>query len=216
MTRIICISDTHEHHEELGISRMPKGDILIHAGDFTNIGQPKAIAEFGAWLRALDYKHKIVIAGNHDILFQKDPLKARRVLKDACPDVIYLQDEGVEVMGLKIWGSPWTPEFMEWAFMERRGFMKEKWKHIPTGLDILVTHGPPAGGLGGLLPMFREDVGDGELRNAIIEKHPKVHVCGHIHEGYGDRQYDGMRFVNAAMYHDFGLHKGREPIAIDL
>lgn len=216
MTRIVCISDTHEYHESLGISRMPKGDILIHSGDFTNIGQLRAIANFGAWLSALDYKHKIVIAGNHDMLFEKDPRLARKTLRAACPNVIYLQDEEVVVEGLKIWGSPWTPEFMEWAFMERRGFMKEKWKHIPHGLDILVTHGPPAGGLGGVLPMFKDDVGDGELRNAIIEKRPKVHVCGHIHEGYGVREYDGMKFVNAALYHEMGLHPKREPIQFDL
>ena len=30
--RIVCISDTHEFHDELVL---PQGDLLIHAGDFT-------------------------------------------------------------------------------------------------------------------------------------------------------------------------------------
>ena len=216
MPRIVCISDTHELHESLGISRMPKGDILIHAGDFTNIGNRGAILEFGTWLRALDYEHKVVIAGNHDKLFEKDFLVAHKILKTACPSVRYMQDDGCEVMGLKMWGSPWQPEFMGWAFNVPRGNLWKKWEAIPPGLDVLVTHGPPSGGLGGNL-VTGEEVGDEELYKAIFEKRPRVHICGHIHPGYGKREKDGITFVNAALFdsaESFRLTKG--PIVIDL
>ena len=61
--RLVLISDTHMQHRKLV---MPKGDVLIHAGDFTNKGRVKDIKEFDSWLGELDYAHKIVVFGNHD------------------------------------------------------------------------------------------------------------------------------------------------------
>lgn len=219
MPRIVCISDTHEVHEQLGISRMPKGDILIHSGDFTNVGNKRAILDFGSWLHALDYEHKIVIAGNHDRLFEKDPLLARRILKTGCPKVEYLEDSECTAMGLRIWGAPWTPEFMDWSFNVPRGKLWKKWEAIPEGIDVVVTHGPPSDGLGGILVDGVEDVGDEELLQVLLKRRPRLHVCGHIHPGYGKRERDGITFVNAALYDDgdlvFGKH-AKVPIVVDL
>ena len=61
--RVVLISDTHMQHRKLV---MPKGDLLIHAGDFTNQGRAKDIKDFDDWLEGLDYRHKIVVFGNHD------------------------------------------------------------------------------------------------------------------------------------------------------
>ena len=61
--RVVLISDTHMQHRKLV---MPKGDLLIHAGDFTNQGRAKDIKDFDDWLGGLDYRHKIVVFGNHD------------------------------------------------------------------------------------------------------------------------------------------------------
>ena len=59
--RVLCISDTHCHKP----SSLPPADLLIHSGDLTNRGDVKEIQEQIDWLKSLDYKYKIVIAGNH-------------------------------------------------------------------------------------------------------------------------------------------------------
>jgi predicted phosphodiesterase len=64
--RIVCISDTHNASPGEGYT-LPRGDILIYAGDLTNSGQPSEIRKALAWLRGADYENKIVVAGNHDI-----------------------------------------------------------------------------------------------------------------------------------------------------
>jgi hypothetical protein len=41
--KIVCISDTHGDHRKL---EMPEGDILIHAGDYTNHGKRQHVVDF--------------------------------------------------------------------------------------------------------------------------------------------------------------------------
>src|SRR5665213_3117933 len=79
--RIICISDTHGQHTGL---RVPEGDILIHACDFMTYGNaPREIIDFNAWLGRQSHTHKIVIAGNHDRLFESHPIPARALITNA-------------------------------------------------------------------------------------------------------------------------------------
>ena len=63
---IVCISDTHTNHHKMLI---PNGDIQLHAGDFTLRGFPDEVENFNNWLKTLPHKHKIVIAGNHELTF---------------------------------------------------------------------------------------------------------------------------------------------------
>ena len=43
--------------------------------------------------------------------------------------------------GLKIYGSPWQPEFGGWAFNVKRGNdILKKWNKIPTDTDILISY----------------------------------------------------------------------------
>jgi predicted phosphohydrolase len=96
--RIICISETHGQHACL---RVPDGDILIHAGDFMTYGNaPREIIDFNAWLGQQPHRHKIIIAGNHDRLFESHSMPARALITNG----IYLEDSGIEVEGLKFWG----------------------------------------------------------------------------------------------------------------
>ncbi len=84
----------------------------MHAGDFTNVGSLQNIVDFSAWLgKQTDFKHKIVIAGNHDLSFDPGswPTNAKRFghkLKDggtftseqaraALTNCTYLEDSGV-------------------------------------------------------------------------------------------------------------------------
>src|SRR6185503_8511517 len=98
----VCLSDTHDLHDRIAV---PEGDLLLHAGDATMHGARGQIADFDAWLGTLPHPHKVVIAGNHDFLFERDPAAARRLVTNA----VYLEDSGVTIGGLRIWGSPWQP-----------------------------------------------------------------------------------------------------------
>src|SRR5215510_8900029 len=93
--RIVCISDTHGEHESLSI---PDGDLLIHAGDFSLSEGIENIRCFDRWLGTLPHRHKIVIAGNHDLLFERAPAFARGLIQNA----IYLQGDTLEIEGAKI------------------------------------------------------------------------------------------------------------------
>lgn len=204
--RIVLLSDTHERHREIEV---PDGDLLIHAGDFTNRGEFEAIEDFDAWLGELPHGKKLVIAGNHDITFETKPEEARRRITHAT----YLQDARVEIGGIKIWGSPWQPWFLDWAFNLRRGqALRAVWSRIPRDTDLLVTHGPPLGRLD-RVPRG-EDVGCEELAARLTELRVKMHVFGHIHEGYGVERAPGIMFVNASNC-DAGYDATQAPIVVD-
>src|SRR5687767_10507278 len=101
MPSIVCISDTHLQHN----FSIPNGDFLVHAGDLTFSGDIKEVAKAATWLRGLPHKRKVVIAGNHDWLFQKEPTLAQTLMAG----LTYLQDEAAEIDGIKFYGSPWQP-----------------------------------------------------------------------------------------------------------
>lgn len=208
MTRIVLISDTHGQHDRLEV---PDGDILIHAGDISHFGELEDVEAFDAWLAELPHRHKIMIAGNHDFAFERRAAEAEALIEHAT----YLRDAGVTVEGLEIWGSPWTPEFFQWAFMLPRGEeLAAKWAQIPESTDVLVTHGPPAGILD--RTHTGKEAGCEALRERVAELRPALHVFGHIHEARGtDRREgaDGGRgdtlFVNASCPGD------GEPVVVD-
>jgi predicted phosphodiesterase len=220
--RIVFISDTHGLHGRMS-APIPDGDILIHAGDGTNVGRMNEIAATGVWLRSLPHKHKIFIAGNHDWMFEKNRAMAVQLLNQGLTGdtlnskIVYLEDSAVEIEGLKIYGSPWQPRFLDWAFnLDRGETIKQKWDLIPEGLDILITHGPPMGILDQVSPVLGTDhLGCEELIKAVERAKPKVHVFGHIHGGYGKVQYPNTLFVNAAIC-DEAYKPWREPVVIDL
>jgi Icc-related predicted phosphoesterase len=199
--RISFISDTHNQHES--ITRfLSGGDILIHAGDATGRGTLPELTQFFKWFESLDYTHKILIAGNHDWGFQKDPNLYKKVLEDY-PSITYLQDSFTIIDGIKIYGSPWQPEFFNWAFNLPRGGedLREKWFWIPNDTDILITHGPPKG-YGDYVHRDNLNVGCELLLERIKEVKPTFHVCGHIHLGHGHIYEHGVNFINASVLDD--------------
>jgi Icc-related predicted phosphoesterase len=127
--------------------------------------------------------------------------------------VRYLEDQFLEVDGVRIWGSPWQPTFCNHAFNLDRGVaIRAKWDLIPEDLDILVTHGPPRGVLD---RVGREHVGCADLAEVVTARRPRLHVFGHIHTGYGTAERNGTLFVNAAICkaHD---NPANAPIVVDL
>ncbi|WP_248237286.1 metallophosphatase domain-containing protein [Marinobacter bryozoorum] len=196
--RLVCLSDTHILHRR--IPEMPDGDALIHVGDCLGAGTLDDVRDLDDWLGSLPHAHKIVIAGNHDWAFQEAGEFARQALTQA----IYLEDSGMEIDGLKFWGSPWTPTFLDWCFMQDRGApIRTKWDLMPSEPDILITHGPPAGVGDEVATGFKaQNVGYKDLLQRIQIIRPQLHIFGHIHEGHGEYCHAGTRFVNASACRD--------------
>ena len=217
--RVVCLSDTHNRHGELTV---PDGDLLLHAGDFTTRGTEREIAAFDEWLSSLPHRDKVVIAGNHDRLFEEEPRAARALIRHA----EYLEDSGIAVGGLSIWGSPWQPWFMDWAFNLRRGApLRAVWDRIPDGTDVLVTHGPPQGILdrvkrasglvAGAMIGQGPHVGCEELLLSVERIEPRVHLFGHIHEGYGREERGGITYLNASSC-DEGYRAVNAPVVLEI
>lgn len=206
--KIVCIGDTHGYHRYLTI---PDGDILIHAGDFMANGRStKAIEDFNGWLGGLPHRHRIVIAGNHDLLFQSDPKAARAALTNAT----YLENFGVTVEGFRFWGCPVTPVLGHMAFAVERGAASRKyWDRVPDDTDVLITHGPPFRVLD-KNDIAGEHLGCQELTRAILRVKPRLHIFGHVHGGYGQESGPGgTHMVNCALLNGKTLNP---PIVVEL
>jgi Icc-related predicted phosphoesterase len=194
--KFVAISDTHSRHRSI---KLPKGDVLIHAGDVSYRGEKIELVDFFNWLQKQPFEHKIFIAGNHDFFFQN--AKPKDIEKLVPPGITYLNDSGITLEGIRIWGSPVTPKFFNWAFNRARGAeIKKHWNLIPEDTDLLITHGPPFG----ILDVTAGDrlVGDRDLLARIKEIKPQVHVFGHIHESYGTTKHLGIRCINASQVNE--------------
>ena len=191
--RLVVISDTHGLHNS--IDSLPDGDVLVHSGDFMNSGYDvHDILSFNCWLGDQPFKYRLVCAGNHDRYFETAPQQARALLTNA----MYLENTDLTLDSVTFWGSPYTPEFLNWAFMYPRGSSARRyWDLIPEKLDVLITHGPPFGILDQTAP-GEAHLGCEELLDAVTRKKPRVHVFGHIHGGAGTFENEATRFVNVA------------------
>ena len=192
--RLVCISDTHGDHESVSL---PAGDVLIHAGDVTGHGTENETRSFFQWMSKQSFKHKICIAGNHDTFMEDDPVTTAQLAIDS--GVSLLNASGVEINGVHFWGSPITPRFMHWSFMLDEGApIEEHWNQIPLNTDVLITHGPPFGVLDVVIreDMPDEAVGCRALLQRISVVKPRLHLFGHIHEGFGSRQVNDVLHRN--------------------
>jgi Icc-related predicted phosphoesterase len=192
--KIWAISDTHGNHEQL---KIPEVDCLIYGGDSTNyknlIDNQVEFYDFKNWLFGLPIKHKILIAGNHDAWATKkyniDDLKHN--------NVIYLDHAYINIEGLNVFGSPYTPVFGDWYFMVNTNKIGRYWEALEPDIDILVTHGPPKGilDLSHNKKHILEYCGDSALRKAVFKVKPKYHIFGHIHDSE-DCYNQGVRIIN--------------------
>ena len=206
--QIVAISDTHGSHREL---KLPKGDMLIHAGDMC-VGrhfETKTVSDFNNWMGEQDFEYKICIAGNHDYPFEEQGREAQALMTKC----IYLEDDFVIFGGLKIYGSPWQPRFNDWAFNLNRGAeIKRKWDLITDDVDVLITHGPPYMTLD--MSKGGDYCGCQDLLDAIARVKPKLHIFGHIHEGYGIVE-GPTTFINASSL-DADYELTNDPIVVDV
>lgn len=192
--RLILISDTHNQHEKL---ILPAGDAIIHAGDIAENGSVREVSNFLNWYSNLPYANKIFIAGNHDFALENRTAP----ISDLPNGITYLENSTFSINRLKIYGSPFTPKFYNWAFMKKRGpEIKRIWDTIPQSVDVLLTHGPP-------LMVLDQNIkgqhaGCEDLIFRVKQVKPKIHVFGHIHEGYGVEEQFGVKFYNVSVLND--------------
>lgn len=195
------LSDTHNKHNLIPTDYLLGGDVIIHSGDVSSRGTEDEIDVFLNWYSKLPYTHKILIAGNHDFFFEN----ASKYIVDAkmakYPEITYLNDSGVEIEGIKIFGSPVQPYFHGWAFNRIGEAINEHWDKIPLDTNILITHGGPLGIGYNNVTLEGQDVGCPYLAIKITELSDlKIFCQGHIHEGYGSYQIDnGPLFLNASV-----------------
>ena len=183
MKKIWHISDTHSYHYLLDI---PKDiDIVIHSGDATNYRDiyknQVELEDFLYWYERLPIEHKIYVAGNHDTAIEKNLFNVKQKMKDS--GIIYLENDSTIIDGIKIWGSPHTPTFGNWAFMKARQKLDKVWQNIPEDSNIIVVHGPPKGILD--LSYDRQNnverCGCNALKKRVLTIEPKLFLSGHIH-----------------------------------
>lgn len=191
--RIVAVADTHTFQADLGA--IPDGDVFVHAGDLLRSGSLEELEATVPWIHALPHRHKIVVAGNHDGCFATDPDAARALLGD----VVYLEDSGAVLDGVRFWGSPWQPAYNDWWFNLPRGApLAEKWAKIPRGIDVLVTHGPPLG-FGDQGPVEGR-AGCVDLLERVRQVRPPLHLFGHIHQDGGLFSDTETTFVNVTTW----------------
>ncbi len=207
--RITGISDTHNKHNQLN-GKLPGGNLLIHSGDITSLGRQHEVEQFIKWFGKQDYTHKVFIAGNHDMTFDREKLLRDKLahfegrteydtecaegkpewlveMLDNLPDnVYYLENSSIKLEGINIWGSPYSPSFgYGWAFNKDRGHdIAQCWNEIPMDTDIVITHSPIYGYNDRALNT-NQNVGCADLYHRLHEVKPHLHFAGHIHEGYG-------------------------------
>jgi predicted phosphodiesterase len=212
---ITCISDTHSKHEQIPSKYLLGGDCILHSGDISGRGSRTEVEAFLEWYNELPYTHKILIAGNHDFFFEEAPEYEIEAVLAKYPNITYLNDSGVEIDGIKIWGSPVQPWFHNWAFNRKGEEILKHWDMIPLDTNILLTHGP----MKGFLDMTLRGVSTGcpyLLEKSAEMTNLKLFVCGHIHEAYGKFEFpDGGVFVNASTL-DFNYNVKNKPIVIEI
>lgn len=208
--KIIAISDTHNKHKTLGT--LPECDLLIHAGDATGQGRESEIKNFAQWFHKQPAKHKIFVPGNHEKEFENNLPASLLWFTEHCPGAHVLINESITINGLKIYGSPVTPYFLNWAWNEHITGLQKAWATIPTNTDILITHGPAYGILDTTFP-GNKSLGCLVLLKEIQERVlPKIHICGHIHGGYGKATVKATTHYNVSICNE--MYQPINPITV--
>ena len=234
MVKIAAISDTHNHNN---IS-IPKCDILLHSGDWTNKGSYSEVYKFFDWFSTVDGpEHRVCIAGNHDFLPQTKPDRFKDIL-ETFRNVTYLQDSSVKICGLNIYGLPWSPFFYDWAFNalesrlmqgyaykggpgkdalpdEEHPLMSEVCNKIPIDTNILLCHSPPRIGdidkvYNKYTETFGQPLGSEELAKRLDKLSKlKAGFYGHIHSA---RTAAPAVYKGATHYNACSCNEEYEPI----
>jgi hypothetical protein len=215
--RIVALSDQHGH-----LPPIPPCDLLIVAGDvcpdrfgpFLAMHAPEQQKAWfdrnvRPWLADAPAVHKIITWGNHVWCGQACSFRSGSPGEASSSDAHILVDQGITLHTsdgtISLWATPWSNQFMNWAFMKAPRELVEVYARIPQAIDILVTHQPPYGygdsyfdvGSGKI-----EHLGSHELLATIDRVRPKLVICGHIHDGHGRTEYEGIPIYNVTLVNE--------------
>lgn len=215
--KVTVISDTHNQHRRIDMSAHDHGEMIIHCGDWMT--RDISHHNFMDWFGKLEYKYKILVAGNHDYLVEE---MGYTEFKQGCEalGIIYLQDTSVSIMGIKFHGTPWTPQFGHYSFMADDFELDKYWQKIPLDVNVLISHGPRHGSGDKVYMTYDNEgpnVGSRTLRYRMKDfTNLDYHFCGHIHEDYGiDEECKDYVSCNASSY-DYYVDGVRHPFTFDL
>ena len=115
------------------------------------------------------------------------------------PDnIIYLEDGEVVIDSIKFYGTPVQKPFNDWAFNRSEAKLAQHWAAIPNDIDVLITHCPPYSIFDWSI-YDKIHTGSPSLYKEVVERiKPKVHIFGHIHDGYGIKVIENTTFINAS------------------
>jgi len=174
--KILQMSDTHNKHRML--TNLPAADIIVHCGDFTDMGTEDEVLDFLNWFIELPYRNKIFVTGNHDLC-----LWEAEWIEDLPDNIHFLQDCGCEIDGIKFFGIAYNHEE----------------SIIPDGTDIVVTHEPP------VMILDKSNGthwGNMKILNRVREVKPRYHLFGHAHEENGVLNQDDIIYSNCSVLND--------------
>ena len=173
--RIFAFSDTHGMYRRLNVPA--DAEILICAGDACEGFNPADLQDFFTWFAAIHARLRIFVPGNHDRIFNTDPVRARNMVPGS---IVLLESEGMDYDGINFFSVPARP------------YLKGP-VSIPSGIDFLITHGPA-------YSYLDRDTGDKNLYLAIAGARPKYHIFGHVHEEGLKRKatLGGTTFLNVS------------------
>jgi len=192
---IVVLSDSHGKFNFL---KVPDGDILIHCGDWSNLGKVEECIKFNNWLKEQPHKYKFYIPGNHEIGFEKQPGLSESLITEA----ENIHGKVVNVEGLKIFGCSYTLPFMNWAYMRTENELENYFSNAPSDIDVLITHGPPKGVLDETIQ--GTSTGSQALLEYTKKIKPQYHFFGHIHEAAGMDIFTSCKtiYVNVAVLNE--------------
>jgi len=217
--RIVAISDLHGKLD----FNVPEADLLLIAGDLCPAYHDASMSmkiqadwldsHFRYWLLEQPITECVACAGNHDWIWEKYPDKVPQLNTN----FHYLEDREIEILGLKIYGTPVQPPFCHWAFNKSKEDIQKYWDNIPEELDILLLHSPPYGIMDKVCHSYSKskNIGSKSLKERIDKVKPKIVVFGHNHNEYGKIEQDGVIYVNASLL-DERYNMSKEPIILEI
>jgi uncharacterized protein len=187
--KLLAFSDLHRDlgQAERLVDRSSEADVVIAAGDFASVheGLEEAIDALSAISAPT-----VLVPGNNET---EDALRSACEGWDAAT---VLHGQGTEIDGTPFFGLgagvPITP--WDWSFDLDEEAAGERLAACPDGA-VLVVHSPPKGHCD--QSSAGDHLGSEAILAAIEAKQPRLAVCGHIHESWGEESEIGpTRVIN--------------------
>lgn len=231
MIKICAISDMHGI---LDFDIKPC-DILCICGDIVPLnvqsfhdGSAKWLVNtFIPWCEKQPCEKVFFIAGNHDWFFMKYPDEVDEIFKDN-KKIKYLRDSEAGYVKetkdtcqeVSIYGTPWCHQFYNWAFMTSDVELAKIYNKIPYKVDILLTHDCSHGTSDVIMQDVPwntgQHIGCIPLGEAVDNKQPRLHFCGHLHSCNHEMEKRGDTEVRNVSMVDETYKRVYEPCYVEI